>query len=146
MKSTKLIMMAFAAMLMQASACSADDRMIPAEQLPAAAQSFIKKNFPKESIAFAEKDGYVCPTFEAHLSNGTEINFDRNGNWEKVDCTMAPVPANLVPVNIANYVKTNFAGAQIVKIDKERYGFDIELSNDLELKFNKKGMLIAMDD
>ena len=34
----------------------------------------------------------------------------------------------------------------ITKIDKERYGYDIELSNDLELKFNRQGALIGMDD
>jgi hypothetical protein len=43
-------------------------------------------------------------------------------------------------------VKTNFPGTVIVKIDKERHGYDIELSNDIELKFNKSGALIGMDD
>ena len=33
-----------------------------------------------------------------------------------------------------------------MKIDKERHGYDIELSNDLELKFNKQGQLIGFDD
>jgi len=33
-----------------------------------------------------------------------------------------------------------------VKIDKERYGYDIEISNDLELKFDRKGRLLEMDD
>jgi hypothetical protein len=59
---------------------------------------------------------------------------------------MTPVPAVLVPQLIATYVSTNFPGEIIVKIDKERHGYDVELSNDLDLKFNKKGMLIGMDD
>ena len=63
-----------------------------------------------------------------------------------MDCNYSAVPANLVPANIATYVKSNFPGATIVKIDKERYGYDIELSNDLELKFNKNGKMLRVDD
>lgn len=59
---------------------------------------------------------------------------------------MNSVPEALVPAAIVQYVKTNFDGTVITKIDKERYGYDIELSNDLELKFNKKGQVMEVDD
>ena len=74
------------------------------------------------------------------------MEFDRKGNWDNVDCQWESVPAALVPTEIATYVSTNFPGALIVKIDKERYGYEIELSNDLELKFNKSGKLFHIDD
>ena len=56
------------------------------------------------------------------------------------------IPASQLPAAATNFVKTNFPGTSIIKIDKERYGYDIELSNDLELKFNKKGQLMNIDD
>ena len=34
----------------------------------------------------------------------------------------------------------------IVQVDKEMYGWDIELNNDLELKFSKDGQLLGIDD
>ena len=34
----------------------------------------------------------------------------------------------------------------ITKIDKERHGYDIELGDELELKFNKNGKLLYIDD
>ena len=37
-------------------------------------------------------------------------------------------------------------GEIIVSIDKEHYGYDIELSNSLDLKFNKQGQFISYDD
>jgi len=43
-------------------------------------------------------------------------------------------------------VKANFPDSQIVKIDKERGGYDIELSNDLDLRFNAKGKVLGIDD
>ena len=56
------------------------------------------------------------------------------------------VPADLIPASIAEYVKTHFPGTQIVKIDKERRGYEVELSNDLDLQFNKNGKFIGIDD
>ena len=69
-----------------------------------------------------------------------------DGTWDKVDCSYIPVPANLISAVIANYARTHFEGAKIVKIDKECYGYDVELSNELDLKFNKNGQLINIDD
>lgn len=84
--------------------------------------------------------------YEVTLNDGTQIDFDKKGVWDKIDCEAGAVPAALIPGTIANYVKTNFAGAKVTKIDKERYGYEIELSNGLELKFNKAGQLLSMDD
>ena len=121
----------------------ADGIMIPVEQLPQAAKSFVQKNFPNNTIIYAEKEMF---SYEARLDDGTEIDFDRKGNWDKVDCKFNPVPASIIPAPILNYVQKTFPNAEIVKIDKERHGYDIELSNDIELKFNKKGAFMGMDD
>lgn len=146
MKQMKNLFMALMCLMMSAS-CVADDRIIPVEQLPAAAKTFIQKNFPGRTISYAQvdRDG-LGKTYEARLDDGTEVKFDKKGNWDTVDCEMKAVPAALVPAAIANYVKGSFPGAFVVKIDKERYGYEIELSNDIELKFDKRGNLMNIDD
>ena len=126
-----------------ANVCYADDRPIPVEKLPAAAKEFVKTHFPKSKIIYAEKD---WKRYETRLNDGTEIDFDSKGNWDKVDYKMTAVPEALVPQAIAQYVASNFPDAVVTKIDKERFGYEIELSNDLELKFNKAGVLLSMDD
>ena len=146
MKKSVFFLAAFMSMMMQTVSTFASDRIITKEQLPAAAQTFIQKTFPKQAISYAKIDFDGRKTYEVRLSNGTEVEFDKNGTWDKVDCNYSAVPANLVPAAIADYVKTHFAGATIVKIDKERYGYDIEMSNDIDLKFNYQGVLIGMDD
>lgn len=146
MRQIKYLFVALMCVMMSAS-CVADDRIIPASQLPAAAQAFIKKTFPERTISYAkvDRDG-TSKTYEVRLDDGTELEFDKKGNWDKVDCETKAVPASLVPATIANYVKGNFPGTFIEKIDKERYGYEIELSNDLDLKFDKKGNLKRIDD
>ncbi|MBO5616012.1 MAG: PepSY-like domain-containing protein [Prevotella sp.] len=147
MKKSVIFLAAFICMMMQSVSASASDRMIPAERIPAPARAFIQKTFPNQAIAFAQLDyDFFRKTYEVHLINGVKMDFDSKGTWDKVDCKFSAVPANLVPVALANHVKMNFRGAQIVKIDKKRYGFKVELSNGLELKFNKQGGLIAIDD
>ena len=146
MKKSVFFLAALVCMMMQSVSSFADDRVIPAEQLPAAAKTFIQKTFPGQAVSYATIDFDGRKKYEVHLSNGTEVDFDKNGTWDKVDCNYSAVPASLVPSTIANYVKTHFAGAKVVKIDKERYGYDVELSNELELKFNKQGQLMNIDD
>ena len=133
--------------LFVSAGCLAHDKIIPASQLPAEAQTFIKTHFPDKTVSYAKKDYEgMSYKYEVRLNDGTEIEFDKKGVWDKVDCQMSAVPAALVPALIDNYVQTNYAGAFITKIDKERFGYEIELSNDLELKFDKSGNLFDIDD
>lgn len=147
MKKSTLFLAALFCMLMQSIPTFADGKLIPTEQLPAAALTFIQETFPGVGITYAKKDfDNGRRKFEVRLNNGYELDFTKKGVWDKVDCQLNAVPEQLVPAPIASYVKTTYPNAVIVKIDKERYGYKIELSNDLELKFNKSGMLFDIDD
>lgn len=144
--STKLFA-AIAALFASASFVSCKDVIITVDKLPAAAQTFIKEYFPGSDISYAKKDKELTKTtYEVVLQDGTEIDFDSKGQWDKIDCKRAAVPAMLIPDAIATYVQTNFPGQAIVKIDKELFGYEIELLNDLELKFDKNGRLVNIDD
>ena len=57
-----------------------------------------------------------------------------------------PVPAAIVPAAIQQYVSAHFRGQVITKVDKERHGYDIELSNGMDLKFNRGGAFMGIDD
>ena len=143
MKRMRLLFIALLSMMVT-SVAFADDKPIPVEKLPAAARTFVDTNFPGKKILYAEKD---WNSYECRLDDGTKIDFTSKGEWKQVDCHgMSAVPAVLVPEAIKQYVETNFSNCMITKIDKERHGYDIELSNDLELRFNQQGALIGMDD
>lgn len=143
MKSMKLMLVALVCLLVS-TVSYADGRVIPVSQLPESANTFVATHFPGKKIFYAQKDGRK---YEVRLDDGTEIDFDRKGNWDKVDChDFTAVPAAIVPAAIAAYVNTNFSTIFITKIDKERYGYSVELSNDIELKFDKQGNLLGFDD
>lgn len=147
MRTFTKLFAAIAALFASASFVSCKDVIITADKLPATAQSFIKEYFPGSDISYAKKDKELTKTtYEVVLQDGTEIDFDSKGQWDKIDCKRATVPAKLIPDAIATYVQTNFPGQAIVKIDKELFGYEIELLNDLELKFDKNGRLVNIDD
>ena len=131
--------------LMTLASCG--DKVVAPTQLPPEIQSFVQQNFPNQTITYAQKDWELLgSTYDVVLADGTQVKFDSDKVWEKVESRVSPVPAVLIPAPIATYVSTNFPSVAIVKIDKERYGYDVELGNNLELKFNQQGALMEMDD
>ena len=146
MRSIKFFLTALVALMMSA-VCFADDRPIPVEQLPAAAKTFVKQYFPEATIAYAQIDVEMAKTeYEARLSDGTKVEFDAQGNWTKVDCEYKSVPASLVPAAIANHIKAAYPNIAIIKISKKWYGYEVELMNDLDLRFDKEGKFVGIDD
>ena len=142
----KFIALGIFAMVLLMTACS-DKPVTPAE-LPASITAFVQQNFPGRTITFAKKDLEITGwQYDVVLADGTQIDFDTDEAWDKIECPLTnPVPAALVPGPIVTYLQTNFPDAIITKIDKERYGYEVELANGLEMKFNQQGLLMEMDD
>ena len=135
----------FALVLLMTS-CS--DRPVAPAQLPGTITAFIQQNFPNQAITFAQKDLEITGwQYDVVLADGTQIEFDTDQMWDKIQCPMTnPVPAVLIPAPIMAYLQGNFPGVMIQKIDKDSFGYEVELANGLELKFNQAGALMEMDD
>ena len=56
------------------------------------------------------------------------------------------VPAALVPQPIMAFVKKTYPDAVVTKIERDRRGYDVDLSNGLDLEFNSKFQLIDVDN
>lgn len=134
------------ALVLLMTACS--DKPVAPEQLPAPVRTFIQQNFPGQTISFATKDLEITGwQYDVVLADGTQIDFDTDKMWDKIQCTMGnPVPTALIPAQIAAHLRTNFPDAMVLKIDKENNGYEVELANGLELKFNQQGALMEVDD
>ena len=85
-------------------------------------------------------------TYDVIFTNGEKIEFDSKGQWRDIECRQSRVPAALIPAAIANFVKKNYPQTTILKIERDRRTYEIELSNRLELKFNNSFQLIDIDD
>ena len=131
----------------QVQQATAADAQAQTQALPEAITAFLQKHFPNATVARVETDNvFGGVESDVTLSDGTEVDFDTKNEWEQVDCHAKAVPAALVPNAIANYVKNNNKGMAIVKIDKKNVGYEIELSNGVDLRFDAKGKFVGIDD
>lgn len=91
MKNTRK-MMAFliGITLLTISPAYADhDRAVTTEQMPRQAQEFIARYFPGEKIAYAKKESdFFEVIYEVMFTNGSKVEFRRNGAWKEVDCRL----------------------------------------------------------
>ncbi len=144
----KIILMLMAVLGLSATAMARDTYAHDASVLPQSAQTMLSSNFKaKVSVVKIDKTLGRIDDYEVILTDGTEISFDRNGNWDNVETSNAKsVPAGLVPEIIRNYVSRNHSGVHIVGIDKEHHGYDVELSDGIDMKFDKDGRFLRYDD
>lgn len=109
--------------------------------------SFVEQHFPKATVQMVMPDE---DDIDVILSDFTKVEFRLNYEWKKVDCEHATVytsvPATLVPEQITAYVTSNFPGAIIKKLEKNYYGWEIELNNGLEVNFNSSFKVTKIDD
>ena len=113
--------------------------------------TFVTTYFPDTEVIANIKDGLGC---DVTLSDYTQIGFDGNlfgkFDWDEVDRKHASlsttVPTALVPAEITDYVNRIHGGQSITKISKDNHGWDIELSNGIEIEFDKRFNVIDFDD
>ena len=108
---------------------------------------FVEQHFPKATVQMVMPDE---DDIDVVLNDYTKIEFKLNYEWKKVDCEHATkfisVPATLVPEQITAYVNANFPNTIIKKLEKKFFGWEIELSNGLEVKFNNNFKVTKVDD
>ena len=80
------------------------------------------------------------------LADGTEVDFNAGGEWTGIDCKKIAVPSTFIPKSIYDYVLQNFSNLCITKIEKDSRGYDVELINGIDLKFDPKGAFLRIDD
>jgi len=117
-------------------------------QLPLAARNFINQHFTQPQISYIKIESELLKgkKYEVVLTNGTELDFDSKGEWTEVDCKRSAVPASIIPGYVKEYVGQNFKDNIITQMDRDRRGIEVELNNDLSLKFDKSGKLYKLDD
>ncbi len=123
-----------------------NDKPISVSQLPTTAQQILQSHFADKQVALAKMDSdLIEKSYDVIFTTGEQIEFDQKGNWKEIDCEQSSVPTKLVPTQITNYVNQNYSGNKILKIEKDRYEYEIKLSNGLEITFNKNFVVTDID-
>ena len=142
----KKIFAILAISLSAVSFAKADDIPVTFAQIPVDAQTFIKNTYPDEKVSYAMvDDDFIRPDYTVVLASGIKVRFNHDGSLEKIEAR-GGVPASVVPVQILDYVKMTVPDAVLVEYEIGRFGYEVKLSNRLDLKFNKNYNLVEIDD
>ena len=143
----RILMIAICCMVSCNMAANAgNDKPISVNALPAKARTLLNNHFNGQKVMLATiESGVVSRSYDVVLQNGTKLEFDKKGNLTEINCKQGIVPALLIPQAIKNYLKDNYAGQSVKKIEMNKNEYEVELTNGLDLTFNKHFQLIDID-
>lgn len=143
----RIVMIAiFCMMSFNIVANAGNDKPINVNELPAKAQTLLSKHFKGQKVMLATiESGVVSRSYDVVLRNGTKLEFDKKGNLTEMDCKQGIVPSQLIPQPIKNYLKENYRGEAVRKIELNKKEYEVELTNGIDLTFNKHFQLIDID-
>lgn len=141
----KLFLLLVSVFTMQAVMAD-NDKPVTFEQLPQAAQAFIKQNFADREIAFAKVDkDWFDATYDVLFTNGEKLEFNKKGEWKEMKCRLTAVPEKALPAAIVKFVNEKYPGAKVLSIEKDRYEYEVKLSNFWEITFDLQFNVIDLD-
>ena len=143
----RVLMIAICCMMSCNMATNAGNgKPISVNALPAKAQTLLNNHFNGQKVMLATiESGVVSRSYDVVLKNGTKLEFDKRGNLTEIDCKQGIVPDQLIPQAITNYLKENYEGQSVRKIEINRKEYEVELTNGLDLTFNKHFQLIDIE-
>lgn len=125
------------------------EKQISFEELPQKVKDFVRTHFSAYDVLKVEKKLRASKNgklYELDLSKGIDLEFDKNGDWLEIETPRSVgVPEAIIPQGIKAYVNENYPNEIITSIEKKRYGFEIELGNDLDIKFDKQAGFLSID-
>jgi hypothetical protein len=134
------VLMLFIAMTVSAQ------KKIEVFELPLASINFIREYFPNVTVDKATKDAeHGEKGYEVILSDGTEIEFWKDGKWREVDGKNNPIPTDFINRKIVDYVTKNYPKNKITHIDYGHKDVDVDLTDKIDLEFTKEGTFIKGD-
>lgn len=138
-------------LLISASVVSCDDKdelkRIDFENLPATARAFVTKFYNAVEVMRVTKEvDHDGTEYDVYLSDGTQIEFDANGDWTDIDAPFGKsLPEGIVPEAIVSFVDYKYPGTGINEISRRNSGYSIELLNGFELYFDSEGRYVGTD-
>lgn len=147
MKRITLSLLALALVAGLAPACAGADRPIRVDELPDAARQTLAAHFKDAAVSYAVIDEELFgKDYKVVFADGMTVEFSSRGEWTQIDGERLAVPLSVIPPQILRTVEERFPGAHVVKIERDRRGWETELGNGIELSFDSGFRLVKIDD
>lgn len=147
MKPMRIFVVAYIMFATIFTANADNDRAINFEQLPEKSKTFIDEYFKGVDISYIKEEReLLSKSYEVFFVDGSKVEFDTKGEWDTVDSFKDAIPEGIAPAEIVKYVEERHPSTYIVSIERDRKDYEVELNNNLEIKFDKMFNVIRYDD
>lgn len=143
MKRFRAIIALAAVLVVSLNAKADHDQVITFDQMPESAQTLLKQYFADKVplVVTVDWDDYTIM-----YESGEKVEFDKQGMWKEISCRMSGVPVELIPEQIKSHINATFPGSMVLKLDRNRRGYEVKLNNGLEVEYNPTFQIIDIDD
>lgn len=138
-----------AGFLITAACQDRDEKKINYKDLPAVSRTFVERFFDQNMVKRVIHD-LKEQDYEVYMSDGSEITFNKAGEWIDVDTKSNPFPMqmfDLLPPSILSYLNDNYPNNPVDEVSLKSYGYEVSLGStpDTDVKFDKDGKFISVD-
>lgn len=128
------------------ASCKNETTATDMKGVPTEIQQEVNKNFTSKVITVTtEKNTLGNDEYKIVLADGTKVEYEGT-QWEEVTVPVGQtVPEYFVMEPISKYVAANMPGQTIVKIERDKKGYEVKLANGVELKFDTAGKFLKVD-
>jgi len=118
---------------------------IALDRLPKAVKNVAMLHYTPDQILFITKEKQVGKDeYEFTLADGTKVEFYETGQLHKIKSQQG-VPDSFIPANMLMYIKATFPNSIVTEFKNDRTMKKIEINNDVDLIFNRKGKFLRID-
>lgn len=128
------------------ASCSNETTTNDTKTLPTEVKNDLTKNFKSNvSVVTVENNTVGADEYKVILADGTKVEY-KGTQWDEVEVPAGQsVPANYIAAPIQKYLATNYPDVKVVKIERESKGFEVKLSNGVEIDFDTNGNFVKID-
>lgn len=136
------------------SSCGGDDwddyweESVDFVNLPTRARAFVGEFYYGADVVRVEReydDGEVL--YEVKFSNGHEVVFAADGTWLEVEAPDGrSIPYGIVPEPIQDFLDSYYYDYGVNEINRTGFGYEVELTTGLDMRFNRDGYFLGIDD
>jgi len=119
------------------------------QSIPEKGKALVKDHFAAQMIDHVQKFDMARPSgtlYEVRLADHTEIDLDINGEWIEIDGhDDRPIPTTFLNPTILSYLSSNFPNTAVTTVERTAQGYELELSNDIDLYFDLQGNFVRQE-
>jgi hypothetical protein len=108
--------------------------------------TYANNHFPENKIIQIVKDVDEFElTYDVILEGSINLEFSRKKEISSIE-GISKLPDSVIPETLLKYAKNNYSEQYIVEWSLDDRDQEIKLNNGIELKFNKKGEFLRIDN